>query len=143
MTNFTTRMIFRAAILVVAAGAASAQTLKAEIPFKFWAGDAVMAPGSYRVTAISMLSGRPTIRLNTVDGQHPVLLVPVAEGDPQKTWQAAGNPVLSFQCTATRCSLTTIWDGPFTPAYRMPMHKLGNDEPVRTALIEMHPEKTE
>ena len=143
MTNFTTRMIFRAAILVVAAGAASAQTLKAEIPFKFWAGSTVMAPGSYRVTAISMLSGGPAIRLNTADGQHPVLLMPVAEGDPQKTWQAEGNPVLAFECTASHCSLATIWTGPFTPAYRMPGRKLGKDEPVRTALIEMHPEKTE
>jgi len=143
MTNFTTRLIFRAAILVVAAGAASAQTLNAEIPFKFWAGDSVMAPGSYRVSAISMLSGRPAIRLNTADGHHPVLLVPIAAGDAQKTWQAEGNPVLSFQCTATRCSLATIWTGPSTPAYLMPRHKLGKDEPVRTALIEMHPEKTE
>src|SRR5271169_4577719 len=52
MTNFTMKMMVAAATVVVAAGTASAQNLKADIPFTFRAGGKVMAAGTYRVSRI-------------------------------------------------------------------------------------------
>ncbi len=57
MKKLTTKLMIAAAALVVAAGAASAQTMKAEIPFAFRAGDKVMAAGTYRVETLSTQTG--------------------------------------------------------------------------------------
>ncbi|SPF31837.1 conserved exported hypothetical protein [Candidatus Sulfopaludibacter sp. SbA4] len=143
MTNFTTRMMIAAATLVVAAGAASAQTMKAEIPFTFRAGDTVMAPGTYEIHRIHKQSGTPLFRVSDSRGEHAIALMPIGSGDPKKAWEAGGAPLLSFDCVASRCALSGIWTGPLTPAYVIRHGKLGNDEPVRVALIEMRPNKSE
>src|SRR5579872_3601198 len=57
MTNFKTRMIVAAATVLAAAGTASAQTLKVEIPFPFRVGSKVMAAGTYSVIDIDRRSG--------------------------------------------------------------------------------------
>ena len=143
MTNFTTRIMIAAATLVVAAGAASAQTMKAEIPFTFRAGDTVMAPGTYQIRPIQQQSGIPLFRVNDASGQHAIALMPIGAGDPKKAWEANGKPLLSFECVASRCELSGIWTGPLTPAYVVRHGKLGKEEPVRVALIEMRPDKSE
>jgi hypothetical protein len=144
MTNFTTRMMIAAATVVVAAGAASAQTLKADIPFTFRAGKTVMAAGTYRIEAVSQLSGRPAFRLQAAGGQRAILLVPTTSADANKAWVAKGAPVLSFACIANRCSLAQVWTGgPATAAYQLPQEKMDKDEPVHVALIEMRSEKSE
>src|SRR2546422_502319 len=55
MTNFTKNLTLAAAALVVAAGAASAQTiaLKVDIPFAFQVAGKAMPAGAYRVTNVS------------------------------------------------------------------------------------------
>ena len=145
MTKFTTRMMIAAATLVVAAGAASAQTMKAEIPFTFRAGPGgtVMEPGTYNVTRITRQSTPPLFRLSEVDARHPILLMPGAAGDAKKAWQAAGKAVLYFECTANNCALAAIWEGADAPAYEIRKPKMGKDEPVRVALVEMRAEKSE
>ena len=50
MKRFTMQIDVGGGVVVLAAGSASAQTLKADIPFTFQVGDAVMAPGTYHVT---------------------------------------------------------------------------------------------
>src|SRR5258708_35623931 len=74
MTNFTTRMMIAAATLVVAAGGASAQTLKAEIPFTFRAGGVVMEAGKYTVVA-NHKSGQPGDRRYNENEQRSILLL--------------------------------------------------------------------
>src|SRR5436190_1320450 len=62
MKRFATKSIVLAAALAAVAVGASAQSLlKAEIPFTFRAGDAVLAAGSYRVHL-----GPPPVRLPAV-----------------------------------------------------------------------------
>jgi len=142
MTNFTTRMMIAAATLVVAAGAASAQTLKAEIPFTFRAGDTVMEAGSYQVSRISQQSGTPVFQLR--DAARAILLMPVASGDANKSWVAKGKPVLSFECGPNHCSLAAIWTGAHADlAYLIRQVKMGKEEPVRVALIEIRPDKAD
>ena len=140
MTNFTTRMMIAAATLVVAAGSASAQNLKAEIPFTFRAGGVVMAAGNYEVIA-DQKNGRPMYRLWSAQEHRSILVLAGAARDPQKSWVAGGQPVLSFECGISHCALAAIWSGTSMPAYTFPRPKLGRDEPVHTALVVMRPEK--
>jgi hypothetical protein len=140
MTNFTTRMMIAAATLVVAAGSASAQNLKAEIPFTFRAGGVVMAAGKYDVSA-DQKNGHPTYRLWSETEHRSILLLAGASRDPQKSWVAGGNPVLAFECGVSHCALSGIWVGYGTPAYTFPRPKLGRDEPTRTAVVVMLPGK--
>jgi len=143
MTNFTTRMMIAAATLVVAAGSASAQAMKAEIPFTFRAGDTVMAPGTYEIRPILRYNGIPLFRLSDTRGERAVALLPLGANDPKKAWEASRTPLLSFECVAARCELSGIWSGPYTPAYSIRHGKMGKEEPVRVALIEMRPGKSE
>jgi len=143
MTNFTKRLMVAAATLVVAAGAASAQTLKAEIPFTFRTGTVVMPAGTYRISPIYQSGGQIMFRLGSYDGHNAVLLVPKAFGDPRMTWADSGNPVLTFECGVSRCALVGLWTGPETPAYVLPRPKLGRDEPARVATIAMRVDKAD
>lgn len=142
MTNFMTRMTIAAATLVVAAGSASAQVLKAEIPFTFRAGGVVLAAGKYTVIA-NQKSGQPLYRLFSESEHRSILLLAGAARDPQKAWKASGSPVLSFECGVSHCALAEIWAGNAIQAYTFPRPKLGRDEPTRNALVVMRPDKAE
>jgi hypothetical protein len=116
-----------AAALVVTAGAASAQTMTASIPFEFRAGGRVMEPGRYLVD-LSRSSGALIIRLsNFHSGEQATLLgqVPV---DPQQAWKNSGGGKLMFECTSGRCALAELWDGSSSQAYTVSHPKLGKDE---------------
>jgi len=141
MTNFTTRLMVAAATLVAAAGAASAQTLKAEIPFTFRANGKVMTAGAYRVTVSRMSAGTPILYIRSNEGHDAALARPQAPYDAPKAWQAAGKPVLSFACGEKLCSLTGVWTGDQAPAYNFSAPKLGSDEPTRVALVVLRTEK--
>jgi hypothetical protein len=141
MTNFTTRMMIAAATLVVAAGSASAQTMKAEIPFTFRAAGVVLPAGTYVVTDISRGSGVPQFTLRSAQEPRSVILMGTANIDPRKAWVASGNPVLSFECGVSHCALSAIWTGYTKPAYKFARPKLGRDEPTREALVVMQPNK--
>jgi len=144
MTNFTTRMMIAAATLVVAAGAASAQTsLKAEIPFTFRVGNQTMSAGTYDITRLAGQSGAPIFRLRDEHASRAIMLLPQGAGDPKKAWAAADKPVLAFDCVLNRCALAQIWTGPSYPAYQIRHGDLGSEEPARVALVFMHAEKSE
>ena len=139
MTNFTFRMTIAAATLLVAAGAASAQTLKAEIPFTFRAGDKLMTAGAYRVDTSHNNGGAPVFRIRSMDGSDAVLVMAASAGDAKKAWRDAGNAVLAFECAANRCALTQLYDGTSAPAYKFHYRAPGKDEPTRTAYVVMRP----
>ena len=142
MTNFTKKMMIAAAAVVVASGVASAQTMKAEIPFTFQAGkSAPMAAGTYHISSIYHATGTAMFRLASEDGHTAILLVPNGAGDPKAEWEAAGNPLLNFECGANRCALVGLWTGARNPAYRLSRPKAGAEEPMRTAVVAMRPEK--
>jgi hypothetical protein len=141
MTNFTTTMMIAAATLVVAAGSASAQGLKAEIPFPFRAGGVVMAAGAYRVKVDTLRSGHPVFQIRSAGGGRSVLLVGATQRDPKKEWVAGGEAVLAFECGTGRCSLAEVWAGPGRSSYTTPRPKLGRDELTRTAVVVIRSEK--
>jgi hypothetical protein len=143
MTNFMKNTMIAAATVVVAAGTASAQTFKAEIPFTFRAGGKVMPAGTYQLKRLQGLGARTMFRFDSADGLNAVLLVPQASGDPAKAWAQAGKPVLSFECGVSRCALARLWTGSAAPAFVLSRPKLGRDEPVRAAVIIMRPEMSE
>jgi len=140
MTNFMTRKMIAAATLVVAAGSASAQYLKAEIPFAFRAGNEVMAAGTYQVKTTTLQSGGPLYEIRSAGGQS-VLLAGTTQRDPQKAWAAAGKPVLSFECGVGRCSLSEVWTGSGRSSYAVPHPKLSRDEATHTAVVVMRNDK--
>src|SRR5207247_7890233 len=86
MTTFTTRMMIAAATVVVAAGVASAQTLKAEIPFTFRAGNKLMAPGTYRVSSLNHMSGIPIFRIANDNARAAIIVIPYVAADARKSW---------------------------------------------------------
>src|SRR5690242_5528593 len=72
MTNWISNTILAAATLVFA-GAASAQTLTAEIPFAFRVNGALLAPGAYHFVATSNAGGYTTYAVRNVDSRQSVL----------------------------------------------------------------------
>jgi len=123
---------------MVAAGAASAQDLKAEIPFTFRAGGKTMAAGEYRVTMISPRTGGfPVYRIS--DGHQTALLMASDSHEAKREWLKSGVPVLAFQCGESRCSLTQLYSGGATPTYKFLDPSRGKDEPTHTTYVVMRP----
>jgi hypothetical protein len=138
MKKLTTKLMIATAALVVVAGAASAQTMKASIPFEFHAGGRVMAPGTYRVENLDIQTGRPVFRLTNVNSGGSIAVLPQAPVDPQKGW-AEGYGKLVFTCTSGSCALAEIWNGSDTRAYTFHHRKLGKDEDAYLRVITLQP----
>jgi hypothetical protein len=116
------------ALLALATGVASAQALQANIPFAFRVGNKVMAPGTYRV---QVSSGPRLVILSNYEAKATAILAPTSTGDPSKEWKAAGAPMLSFDCGASRCELNRLWTGD-APALNF-MHR--NRGPEQRAVV--------
>ncbi len=107
MKRTTMNLMLAAATLMVASTVASAQALKAEIPFAFRAGGKVMAPGTYMVMASN---GESRLQIRGRDGS--VLLGTGVREDAPKTWKHAGRAVLEFACyNDGGCALQRVWTG--------------------------------
>lgn len=137
MTKFNKTLMLAAAALTLA-GAASAQTLKADIPFAFQAGDKVLQPGTYVVTRHST-AGIPTFRFTNLDDREAAVAMPYGSHDADKTWRADGKARLAFVCGANRCSISDLWDGDInSAAVGFPSPK-ARKESMRTAVIFAEP----
>jgi hypothetical protein len=136
MKRLTMTLTIAAAALVATAGSASAQILKADIPFTFRAGNTVMAPGSYRVTLNHSSAAKWFVFQNT-DTRRGVMLARYTIGDAPKAWISTGTPKLAFECAGSQCVLRSVWDGSGVSAYRFTGPKLGSGEDVRVAEIRM------
>lgn len=140
MTNFMKSMMVTAAALTLA-GAASAEDLKADIPFAFQVGNKVMQPGVYEVHRLT--TGIPAFRLSSTTTHEAAIAGPGANRDAAKEWKADGLPRLVFACGASRCSLSELWDGGAgNPAQAFPTPKSHN-EAMRTAVVVAEPIRAE
>jgi len=128
-----TMNLMAAAVVVLAAGNASAQGLKAEIPFTFQVGGAVMTPGSYEVVPASNMAEKHVV-LRNIDSRKSVLAM-YSPTDPAKELVAQGKAGLQFECSGARCALREIWTASGSPAYSFRTPKPGSDGPSRMAFI--------
>jgi hypothetical protein len=112
MKTTTTKLTIAAAFLALATGFASAQTVKADIPFAFRAGGKMMPAGEYTLQTTS--STVPVLALRNYEARQAVALVPSGQADSPKA--AGGEAVITFECGASRCSLVEIWTGNGAPA---------------------------
>jgi len=110
MKNFIKKSLIAAAAMTVAAGIASAQSLKVEIPFSFRAGQTMMAPGTYQLRANSNTLHTAAIQIRRYGHGGGIMMLANA-GDVAKQWVAAGVPKVEFSCIEGRCTLAKVWDG--------------------------------
>src|SRR5438270_9129584 len=108
MTRFATKSLVMTAALAALAVGASAQSMKAEIPFTFRAGGAVLPAGSYRISVDN--DGRSAIRVANLHSKKAVMVAPRYRQDAPKA-SVAGHPKLWFACAGSSCVLTTVWNG--------------------------------
>jgi len=132
MKRLILHSMFSAAALVAVAGSASAQMLKADIPFAFRASNKPMKPGSYEVVRVN--TGNSVLySLRNRDTKATVLLASYSKYEPSNAWVKAGMPKLVFDCPAGSCALQELWTGG-TVSYRFFDPKSGRGEAREIAL---------
>ena len=137
MKSLTTKLMITAAAVAIATSVASAQSLKAEIPFAFRAGGKVMAPGSYAVTTDA---SRHYVVLSNYDAKDSAIAMPASLANAPKNWAADGNPMLAFACGAGPCELAQLWTASGYPAMKFAHGKSGSVE--QASLTEIRLVKT-
>jgi hypothetical protein len=130
MKNLTKNMTFAAATLMVAAGVAGAQTIKAEVPFGFRVAGTVMPAGSYWVNS-SNSSGVAMFKLTHEDTHRSVLTVPYAN-NTQGRGEAAAS--LTFECSGANCALVRVAPGS-GQSYQISKPKVERGEDTHVAVI--------
>ena len=136
MNTTTMRTMIAAAALVVAAGSASAQTFRAEIPMAFRVSNKTMAPGSYDFRVTKGAVGQMLVISNR-ETNSSAALVTAVRADPPKAWRAAGAAMIAFSCTAGTCSLRKLWDGSDASTFEFPAPKAASRDlaSARTEIV--------
>jgi hypothetical protein len=129
MKNLTKNMMIAAAALVLAAGVAQAQIIKAEVPFSFRVGGTVMPAGEYRVESKSSGGGHVFWVVNADTHRSIATMAYVHNYVP-----ASGDPKLIFECSGANCALVQMASGQGA-TYGFSHPSLGRDEPTRVAVI--------
>ncbi|HTS65202.1 MAG TPA: hypothetical protein VMH28_24435 [Candidatus Acidoferrales bacterium] len=122
MKNLTSKLMITAAAVAMVTGVASAESLKADIPFAFRAGGKVMAPGTYRVTTSD---AKHYVVLANFAAKDSVIAVPVAQTNPPKS---GNDPVITFDCGRGPCELVRLWTASGYPALKFSHSKSGSTE---------------
>jgi hypothetical protein len=135
MKRMTNKMMTAAAVLMIGAGVASAQTaLTAEIPFAFSAGQKVTEPGAYRVRNIQGSAGLPIFVLRNEATGSSSLMVAKLRTDVPAAWKADGKPRVAFDCSSGACALVKIWYGE-DRAYSFPGPRVKSGEVQLTEIL--------
>ncbi len=131
MKTLTMRSMIAVAALAVAAGSASAQTYRAEIPMAFRAGNKVMEAGAYDFSVTLKGGGQEILMVSSRATNRMALLMPIQGDDAPAAWKKAGTAVISFECFGRVCTLRQLWDGNKPYTYAFPSHKLPASETNR------------
>jgi hypothetical protein len=100
------RIMIAAAAAMAAGATASAQRLKAEIPFAFHAAGARMQPGTYWISVSQGTS--QFVRIANAESGRKVLALPQATASQARL--AETKPALTFTCLEQRCELSAMRD---------------------------------
>jgi len=134
MKRLMLHSMFAAAAVVAVAGSASAQNVKADIPFAFRVGNVVLQPGTYEVQTEPGLA--PMFRLYNRETKQGAILVGYATHDVSKSWAGAGVPRLGFRCAGSTCAVAELWmGGAYSSVFHMPKTQSG--DPVRIAEVRL------
>ena len=128
MKSLTMKLTIAAAALF-AAGAVSAQTMKADIPFAFQAGGKVMAAGTYRVD-LKGQAGLVTILGTAREGA--VIVTPITHIERKEN-----TAKLVFVCGRGLCSLVQAWPGYSEDGLLFRTPKLDRNEEASLTVIHL------
>jgi len=135
MTRTTINLFFATAVLAVATSAATAQTLRADIPFSFRLGNELYPAGTYQVT---VRDANTRIFLLNFESRRTGVAIPLASGDASRQWRDNGSPVMAFECGVGRCQLTRMWTGETgSPALNLARPKGGRNEVATLRLMQL------
>ena len=140
MKQLTTNLM-AVAVVALAAGSASAQALKADIPFTFQVSGVTMSAGTYVVMSPSN-SGSKYVVLRNTDTNKSVMAM-YTPNDPAKELKAQGRAGIQFECGGPQCALRQIWTDSGSPAYAFRGPKLGSDGDKHMAFIPLTTVKAE
>lgn len=132
MKSLPINLMLATAVMMVASTAASAEDMKANIPFAFQAGGKVLAPGKYMIRSTS---GESHFVLTNLESFESVILLPRGLQDPKREWTAADTGVLQFACSAGDCALKQIWTHRTFPAHEFPTPKTLDGKSTSLAVI--------
>ena len=131
MKSLTNKLMIAAAAMAAVAGAASAQSMKAEVPFSFQVAGVVMPAGTYNVTTSSRATSIPMFRLLNTETHRPVLVMPSGSHEDARQYTDAK---LVFSCGTGTCALAQIWTGSGSGAYDLHTSKAGRTEAALIAI---------
>ena len=121
--------ILLASAIGFAGAAASAQTLKAEIPFRFQTSNTLMPPGSYTVSRLS--ANAPVITLSNWQARKSVIVMASGKlGTPYD-----GRPRLTFRCAGENCALSEIWGATGNFGFQAPPSHLNPRDQDRLSVV--------
>ena len=130
MTSLTMKLTIAAAALF-AAGAVSAQTMTADIPFAFQAGGKVMAAGTYRV---DLRGPAGIVLIHDQRWKNVVLATPITHIDRQEN-----TAKLVFVCGRGPCTLVQVWPGYAEDGLLFRSPKLDRNEEASLTVIHLRP----
>jgi len=129
MKNSTTKLMIAAAVMAVAASAASAQTLKADVPFAFRTAKGTLAAGTY---TISMDNVHRIVLIQS--RTESAMLSPTTRLDSGTEADAK----LVFSCGVSHCTLVQVWSGNGHAAYEFHSSKPDrDDDATQASLVEI------
>jgi hypothetical protein len=131
MTSLRMRLTIAAAVLF-AAGAASAQTMKADIPFAFQAGGKVMEAGTYLV---DLHGPGTTVVIRHASGGTALMAMYITQIEGTR-----GTARLVFQCSRGNCSLEQAWSRYTGVGLLFMTPKLDRNEEASLAVIRLRPD---
>jgi hypothetical protein len=134
MKHRTRKWMIAAASLLVATGVASAQAMRADVPFAFRAGNTMLAPGTYRVQLKD--SGRLVI-LSNLATRESVLLLPTSAEVVPGEWKSLASAIMAFRCGAGQCALAQVWPGTELMSLTFHDRSPGRDERAALTLVRM------
>ena len=124
MKKLTMKTMFAAAAFLALSASASAETLRADIPFAFRAGETLMKPGAYefRSTRAAFV-----YKVTNRDDKSSVLLQNFRKQEPSKVWMEKGEAKVAFDCAGSDCVLREMWTGGMSQALRFSGAAPGGD----------------
>ena len=131
MNRSILKSMLATAALLVASTAASAQTLKVYIPFKFEAAGVTMPAGAYR---IDRTDGEAHFILRNSDVRATVAVTALASMEPEKDWKLSRGGVLQFE-VRDGYRLRRIWTHTGYPVHEVALSKHNHGEAVHLATL--------